>query len=122
MENKLSFFPRIRYKNVILSPAKWYLFDNDVNFLLHNIEDDLLLSHVEKIRKKRLIPRYVYVVKSDNKLFVDLENLLSVKIFIDELKKKNTQIVVEEFFLLMIMERMRIVFLMNVFYLFVEND
>lgn len=122
LENKLSFFPRIRYKNVILSPAKWYLFDNDVNFLLHNIEDDLLLSHVEKIRKKRLIPRYVYVVKSDNKLFVDLENLLSVKIFIDELKKKNTQIVVEEFFLLMIMERMRIVFLMNVFYLFVEND
>lgn len=98
LEDKLLFFPRVRYKNVILSPAKWYLSDSEVNFLICDTKESELLSNVEIIRKKRFIPRYVYIVKSDNKLFIDLENTLSIKLFVDELKKKKSKIVLEEFF------------------------
>lgn len=98
LENKLSFLPRVRYKNIVLSPAKWYLFDNDVDFLISDVKDEILLSKIETFRKRRYIPRYIYIVKSDNRLFVDLENVLSVKMFVDELKKKQYRFVLEEFF------------------------
>ena len=99
MKNLVSFHPRVVYRNVILSRAKWFLNFLDIATLIetHNatkIEDDILLK-VEEWRKKHELPKEVFLMDHDRELFVNFNNNLSVRAFLDEVKNKKSIVLKE---------------------------
>lgn len=88
----MPFLPRIRYKNIILSLAKWNFKKSDLVLMQGDKVDS-----VKRWRAKFGLPRFINLTEGDNKLFVDLEKEKSVYMFLDEIKNKE-RFVVEEFF------------------------
>lgn len=84
--------PRLVYKNVILSPARWTLNTKDIKI-------DKVHFSVEKLtewRKANGLPNLVVLVAGDNKLFVDFNSALSIKAFLSEMTHSQS-VVLEEF-------------------------
>lgn len=65
------FLPSVKIGNVILSPARWKLFNYEIAAIKNA---DNVQKVVEAIRTKRNIPCKVIVGHLDNKIVVDLEN------------------------------------------------
>lgn len=93
LDNKFTYYPRVLFKDIILSPAKWRF--NTKNLSFFNKEKNKVAF--EKWRNKHSLPRYVYLVNGDNKLYLDLENEECVSIFIAEIKNKYNIVILEEF-------------------------
>ncbi len=83
-----TFFPRVRYKNVILSPAQWHLKQKEIK----QLQDQSALT---KWQEKHKIPSVFLLTDHDNELVINLENELSRKMFLSEIKNKN-RIVLKE--------------------------
>lgn len=97
LENIYHFLPRVEYKNMILSKARWKLNEKDQDFLIGVISDEKhFISEIRKWRNERKIPQWIQWVKSDNKLTINLENYDLVKMFIDAVKHEKS-IIIEEF-------------------------
>ncbi|SDJ89981.1 lantibiotic dehydratase family protein [Chryseobacterium jejuense] len=91
------FFPRVEYKNIILSKASWKIFDKDISFSEQLILDkECFLSELKNWRIKRKIPARIQWVESDNTLMLNLENYDMATLFIHTIKKKKI-IMIEEF-------------------------
>ncbi|MGE8554392.1 MAG: lantibiotic dehydratase family protein [Chryseobacterium jejuense] len=91
------FFPRVEYKNIVLSKASWKIFDKDIAFSEQLILDkECFLSELKNWRIKRKIPARIQWVESDNTLMLNLENYDMATLFIHTIKKKKT-IMIEEF-------------------------
>ena len=79
LEQLLEFRPRVVYGRTILAPASWSVGKKDYEGW-HTMRDDAeLLSAVEEWRQKRRIPSRTLLVDSDNKLYVEWDNALSVR-------------------------------------------
>jgi hypothetical protein len=92
LTNDYDFLPRLTYKNVILSLARWIVKTEDLKKLVEN-------NDVKKInlwRKDKLMPRYLFLPDGDNAFFVDMENMLSINNLLDVVKKR-IQFYLEEF-------------------------
>lgn len=88
------YLPRIRYKNIILSPAIWNISSTDVkNIPKINHED--FISKVEELRLLKKIPKKVLWSLGDNKLLIDFDHTLSVQLLFDNTKNRGFQL--EEF-------------------------
>ncbi|WP_343608301.1 lantibiotic dehydratase family protein [Chryseobacterium oranimense] len=88
----LKYIPRVKYKNVILSPATWF-------FEKKEIENNIFRSNLESIniwREKYNIPQFVLFCESDHELFIDLLNEISI-MSLFEIIKKNNFIILKEF-------------------------
>jgi lantibiotic biosynthesis protein len=97
LEHIYQFLPRVEYNNIILSKAQWKITHKDLDFLEQLILDKKqLLSKLNDWRNERNIPAWIQWVKSDNKLTINLENLDTVKMFIDSVKSEKS-IIIEEF-------------------------
>jgi hypothetical protein len=92
----LDYLPQVRYKNIILSPAKWKIKTKSMDTILKQKGDAGLKQAVNEWRKKLRLPRYVTLTEHDNTLFIDMENIFSIKAFISTLSNKK-QIILEEF-------------------------
>lgn len=92
LANEFEYFPRVIYKNIILSVAQWKLKKID----LYNQSKNIDISRIKIWKEKNHLPRYVNLIEGDNKLFVDLENENSVFAFLSELAHKEV-FVLEEF-------------------------
>lgn len=95
LESFYTFFPRVTYKNIILSKAKWIISKKELDFFskLNEIE---LFEKFSVWRLERNMPRYVNWVYYDNTLLLDFEAQISIQIFLKSVQKYN-QIIVEEF-------------------------
>ncbi|MBL4668497.1 MAG: lantibiotic dehydratase family protein [Flavobacteriales bacterium] len=83
------FFPRIIYKKIIISTAKWKMNIKDIKHL-HDIKDNnLLLEGIQKFRSNNTIPRLVYFVEGDNKILLNLENIYSIETLFNLVKHKS---------------------------------
>lgn len=89
LDNDLSFLPRVRYKNTILSLATWKIVTLEMKYLFVIENDNQLLFEVNKWREKYILPSKVILVDGDNELFVDLEIALSVKALFSIIKKRE---------------------------------
>lgn len=89
LEEKLTFLPRIRYKNTILSPATWIIKIEDIKKLLAIEEDESLLEKIEKWRERYFLPRYVLMLDGDNELYIDWGNVISVKSLLSLISKRQ---------------------------------
>ncbi len=94
--NEQNWLPRVKYKNVILSPARWIIKCDEIKSLMeiHNNID--LVEAVRIWRQKLRMPEYVVLDDGDNELFVDMGNSLSIRTLFS-LTKKRSNFKLEEF-------------------------
>jgi thiopeptide-type bacteriocin biosynthesis protein len=93
LENR-PFLPQVRYGRFILSKARWILKRSEIKNSL-NDKDEELLSAFTCVRKKRELPRYLQLTKSENELLLDLENIYCVRILLAEFNKSDSVTLVE---------------------------
>lgn len=96
LENDLTFRPRVRYKNTILSGASWSVKVNELEKFFKINDDIKLIEEITLWRKEKHMPRYVLLPDGDNELFVDLENPLIIRSFFSIIKKRPA-IILKEF-------------------------
>lgn len=75
------YLPRVRYKNLILTPASWVI-DKAV------FETSAVVD-IDYLRNLFRLPRYVLLIEGDNKLLLDLEVTPAQSILVDEVKKRR---------------------------------
>lgn len=92
--NEYQFLPRVTYKNLIFSPATWNIRQEDIEKLLKIKDDDELYRAIRQWREQKRIPPYVALADSDNKLFINLENIMCIKTLFSVTKKRpNFQLI-----------------------------
>lgn len=85
-----SFIPRIEYDDIIFCEAMWNLKNKDLKLLYNTIKsDEQLMESVNQFRKERMIPKFVTLSENDNQLLINLENLTSIKMFLNTVKNKK---------------------------------
>lgn len=88
-------FPRVTYKNSILSLAQWNIKRSDVTDIL-NADDLKKTELIANFLRKWDIPRYVVLAEGDNELFIDFQNKNLVNIWLEYIKK-HTATILKEF-------------------------
>ncbi|WP_343587328.1 lantibiotic dehydratase family protein [Flavobacterium sp.] len=89
LENHYSFFPRVIYKNIILSKAKWKIKNEEIKFL-DNFESSKLEEEFTNWRNLKNIPRFVNWTNFDNTLLFDFESPICISLFLKSVKNKET--------------------------------
>jgi len=87
LQNEFNFLPRISYNGIILSLASWRLAKKDYQVLLDSKPEDLL-NIAKKWKDDYKMPEHIVLADGDNELFVDLNNLWSLKVFKQTIKKR----------------------------------
>jgi hypothetical protein len=89
LADEYDFLPRVVYKNIILAPATWNIQKKDMGHLLRlNDQDDKLIAAAAEWREANRIPAYVDLADGDNKLLINLENLLCLKTLFSVIKSR----------------------------------
>lgn len=83
------FLPRIEYYNIILHSATWNLRKEQISILLANVKDDKnLLKETEVFKNKFRLPQYVLLNEGDKKLLINLNNVDSIKMWLNSIRNK----------------------------------
>lgn len=88
LQRDFIFLPRLRYSNTILSPATWNINIKKIEQFFEIKEDEELITKISKFRDENRIPRYVLMPEGDNELFVDWENVISIRSLFSVIRKK----------------------------------
>jgi len=96
LSDDFSFLPRVVYKDVILSTAKWQIEFEEIKDLTKISDKKELLERVKKWSLNKNISQYIYLVEGDNKLLINLFNTSSLEMFFSTVNKKG-KIILEEF-------------------------
>ena len=85
--SRAPFLPRVSYASgrFVLSPARWNLEREELEGLVRPRGAERFRA-VQSWRAERSLPRYVLLVEGDNRLPVDLDNVLSIESFVSLLK------------------------------------
>jgi len=95
LESHYNFFPRVYYKEVLLSKAKWLVTQNEI-VSFYKQDDYQLLATFSVWREQRQINRFVNLVDFDNTLLLDFEKEAGVRLFLKSVKNRS-KIILEEF-------------------------
>ena len=95
LESHYNFFPRVVYKDVILSKAKWIINKKEIA-VFKNLKKDNLFEDFQTWRSERQIPQFVNWANSDNTLLLDLAKEIVIDMFLNAVKKLD-RIILEEF-------------------------
>lgn len=87
-----NYFPRVIYKDVILSPAIWNFDEEEYKNYLNAFKE----NEFDKWINSWKLPQCVQVVQGDNTLFIDFNEKYSVQLF-HELFNKHKSITLKEF-------------------------
>lgn len=91
LEDVLAYFPRVVYKNIILSPEMWKINKKE----LIDSFGEISIDSLKKFIAVKNIPHYVDLAVGDNRLFIDLHKDVCLKILFKELKKYNSVLISE---------------------------
>lgn len=81
------FLPRVRYQNIILSPATWNInFEEELDFS----KTEILLTQLRKMQENLKIPRYASISEADNELFIDFQNEMCLTLLKDYISKNKS--------------------------------
>ncbi|MNX61487.1 hypothetical protein D3C86_924210 [compost metagenome] len=95
LESHYDYFPRVDYKEVILSKAKWIIGKDEIAIFYKEAEHHLFESF-STWRKERQINRFVNWVNFDNTLLFDFEKEICIRLFLKSIQNYN-KIILEEF-------------------------
>jgi len=83
------YFPRVVYKNIILSTATWLVSKEEIKDILKLINDNEVFDEFTKFKTHRNLPDEVILVEGDNKIRVDFKNITSIKMLLSLIKNKS---------------------------------
>lgn len=95
LETHYNYFPRVVYKDIILSKAKWKVTQKEAA-PFYTKTDSSLVETFTSWRLKRNIPRFVNWAHFDNTLLIDLEKEIGIQLFLKSIQNHST-IILEEF-------------------------
>ncbi|MFC5047982.1 lantibiotic dehydratase family protein [Aquimarina hainanensis] len=93
---KRSFLPRVTYKNVIVSRARWRIVIADLKKILEATNEKDWVEEITRWRIAKQMPDRVQLVEGDNVLLIHLEVLESLQMFWAMVKKRK-YIIIREF-------------------------
>lgn len=94
----LKYRPRVKYKNTILAPSSWKFQIKELEFMFEINDDDLLKQKIVEWRKDNKINRFLLLPDNDNELFIDFDNIFSIRSLIPIIKNRETVEFVEFLF------------------------
>jgi hypothetical protein len=89
LSNDYPFLPRITYKNIIFSLARWNIRIDEVKDLMKVKDDAQLLEKMKEWLGKRTMPALVGLLDGDNELLINLDNALCVRTLFSVVKQRN---------------------------------
>ncbi len=89
LQNEFEYLPRVRYGNVIFSLAEWRIKQEDFEKIVKLENDESLRAKFRTWRNNLSIPSWVSLVDGDNKLTLNLDNVLCIKTLISLVKKRS---------------------------------
>lgn len=95
LESHYTHFPRVEYKEIILSKARWIINKADITPFL-KLSDSKIFGLFSDWRINRDIPRFVNLIDSDNALLVDFQTKIGIQLFLKSTQNKD-KIILEEF-------------------------
>lgn len=95
LKSHYSYFPRVEYKEIILSKAKWKISKVEITPFL-KLNNEGLFEAFSNWRISRKIPRFVNWVNSDNTLLLDLQTEIGIELLLNSVKNRDKTIL-EEF-------------------------
>ncbi len=89
--HEYTFIPRIEYENLILSEATWNIKASSIIALLKAMgSDENIEMELIKFKKQFNIPSFALLADGDNELLVNFENITSVKMLLETVKKRDS--------------------------------
>lgn len=85
--NAASFLPRVVYGRTVLHRARWAFRAEEIPELLAAKGDDVF-GRMQELREARTLPRHVALADEDNQLLVDLDNVLSVEMLVELVRRR----------------------------------
>ena len=82
------YIPRIVYKNIILNLATWIIKTDELQEILKLKNDNVLFEQFSKIKEKRKLPKDVILSDGDNKIYINLNNMLNIKMLLSLVKSR----------------------------------
>lgn len=96
LRNTLRHIPRIRYRHSVLVPSTWRVQSKKFNPQNNNDDnDESLLSRFSEIFEKNGIPRSVYIEEGDNRLYLDITSVSSIRASLSVIRR-NTDVFFSE--------------------------
>jgi hypothetical protein len=86
---QLDYLPRVVYKNCILSQACWLVHEKEIKAFTGMQNDNELLLKVKDWQIGRNIPDRALFADGDNKLYIDMNNPLSIRAWLSVVKKRS---------------------------------
>jgi len=90
LSNSFDYLPRVRYRNSIVSPAKWRIKAEELKRFVEIKEERQLLIEINNWRIQKMMPQFVLQTESDNQLFVDWDSAASISAFFSTIKNHKT--------------------------------
>lgn len=90
------FLPGVKYKDIILAPAKWFFRSSDLFFLAEKNEE-LIRSKFEEFKTKHRLPDVFLLADGDNELFINSNDHGSFNLFCAIANKRDRFLLVEFF-------------------------
>ncbi|HEU4555093.1 MAG TPA: lantibiotic dehydratase [Chitinophaga sp.] len=84
---RFAFLPRVRYKNIVLSVARWQLEQTDIAPLQQCPASELAAA-VRQFRTRWQLPQLLVLADGDHELLVDLDNLYTVQAWLRTVKQR----------------------------------
>ena len=88
LEERCLFYPRVTYKNIILSPARWNFRKEHFQDLLQIKDKNLLFNKIQNWYAQYKLPSKVLLGDYDNELLIHFKNKLSVQTLISLIKNR----------------------------------
>lgn len=95
LESHYNYFPRVEYKEIILSKARWIISKIDILSFL-KLEEKELFDAFSNWRITKNMPRFVNWVNSDNTLLLDFQTEIGIQLFLKSIQNRD-KIILEEF-------------------------
>jgi hypothetical protein len=88
--DEYTFLPRVVYKNLIISLARWTIKEADFKAFKDIKDEQELMKKIDAWRIAFHIPRYAVMPDGDNEMFVDFENIISLKTLFSAVKNRTS--------------------------------
>lgn len=82
-----SFLPRVVYGRTVLQRARWAFRAEEIPEILA-AKGDEVFGRMQELRAARSLPRHVALADEDNQLMVDLDNVLSVEMLVELVRRR----------------------------------
>lgn len=95
LENSLKHIPRVVFKNIILSLEQWNIDTKSLPMINEDNSDIILINKIKEWRRLYEIPEEVILSEFDNELYINFNNITSIKCFLELIKLKENIILLE---------------------------